>query len=161
MEYQFMNKSTTMAITGSKEWKVVDIIYISIVAPIMLCALLEWFLWLAAFCYCLCKAFKKAENVSTKILVCFMLFLFVGLRSVYLHELNAANKLKTCISTSHGCYITVTNSCSRISPTLDRSNLSMVCVFHICCPFDRTLACLCLSNCGISFWTKEANQTSA
>ncbi|KAK5944467.1 hypothetical protein PMZ80_003749 [Knufia obscura] len=65
-------------------WRVVDIVYISIVGPIMICALIEWFLWISAFCYCLCKAFKKADHWSTRLLVVFMLLLFIILRVAFL-----------------------------------------------------------------------------
>lgn len=46
----------------------------------MLAALLEWFLWLAAFIYCLVKAFQKAEHWSSKVLALVVGFFFVGLR---------------------------------------------------------------------------------
>jgi chitin synthase len=48
----------------------------------MLAALLEWFLWLAAFMYCLVKVFQKAENVSTRVLSVLMMILFFLLRYV-------------------------------------------------------------------------------
>lgn len=34
----------------------------------MIAACLEWFLWLAAFLYCLWKVFKKAEHWSVNVL---------------------------------------------------------------------------------------------
>ena len=46
----------------------------------MLAAFLEWFLWLAAFMYCLVKVFQKAETVSIKILSVIMMILFTALR---------------------------------------------------------------------------------
>lgn len=48
----------------------------------MLAALLEWFLWVAAFLYCLVKVYQKAETVSIKILAIVMMFAFTGLRCV-------------------------------------------------------------------------------
>jgi chitin synthase len=48
----------------------------------MLAALLEWFLWLAAFCYCLAKAYKKSQHWSEKILAVAMVISFVALRFV-------------------------------------------------------------------------------
>lgn len=48
----------------------------------MLAALLEWFLWLAAFLYCLVKVYQKAENISIKVLAIIMMVLFTLLRSV-------------------------------------------------------------------------------
>lgn len=46
----------------------------------MLAALLEWFLWLAAFLYCLVKVFQKAETISIRILSVIMMILFTALR---------------------------------------------------------------------------------
>lgn len=61
-------------------WKVADIVYLSIVGPIMICAFVEWFLWLAAFCYCLVKVFQKAEQTSSRVLAVLILVFFVLLR---------------------------------------------------------------------------------
>jgi hypothetical protein len=60
--------------------KRLQIVYVSIVGTVMLAALLEWFLWLAAFLYCLVKCFQKAETVSVKILSLIMMVLFTALR---------------------------------------------------------------------------------
>ncbi|EUC35073.1 glycosyltransferase family 2 protein [Bipolaris zeicola 26-R-13] len=49
-------------------WPTKDIVYVSIIAPLMLMALLEWFLWVAAFMYCIVKVFQKAETMSVRIL---------------------------------------------------------------------------------------------
>jgi chitin synthase len=49
----------------------------------MLAALLEWFLWVAAFLYCLVKVYQKAETLSIKILAIVMMFAFTGLRYVF------------------------------------------------------------------------------
>ena len=46
----------------------------------MLAALLEWFLWLAAFLYCLVKVFQKAENMSVRVLAILMMILFTAFR---------------------------------------------------------------------------------
>jgi len=53
----------------------------------MLAAFIEWFLWLAAFCYCLWKAFRKAENWCTRILAIAMMIFFVTVRFVSSIEL--------------------------------------------------------------------------
>jgi hypothetical protein len=45
-----------------------QIIYTVIVGIIMLAALLEWFLWIAAFMYCVWKVFRKAEHWSINVL---------------------------------------------------------------------------------------------
>jgi chitin synthase len=46
----------------------------------MLAALLEWFLWVAAFLYCIVKVFQKAESMSVRVLSVFFGFLFFCLR---------------------------------------------------------------------------------
>lgn len=46
----------------------------------MLAALLEWFLWVAAFLYCLVKVFQKAETLSIRILAVIMMIAFTSLR---------------------------------------------------------------------------------
>jgi len=48
----------------------------------MIAALLEWFLWLAAFCYCLWKVFCKAESWHTRALAITMIVFFILFRSV-------------------------------------------------------------------------------
>ncbi len=48
----------------------------------MMAAFLEWFLWLAAFLYCLVKVFQKAEHWSVKILAVVMMIGFTLLRYV-------------------------------------------------------------------------------
>lgn len=45
-------------------------------------AALEWFLWLAAFLYCLVKVFQKAEHWTIRLLAVIMIFGFTALRSV-------------------------------------------------------------------------------
>ena len=45
-------------------------------------AALEWFLWLAAFLYCLVKVFKKAEHWTIRLLAVIMIISFTALRSV-------------------------------------------------------------------------------
>jgi len=56
----------------------VQIVYTSIVGVVMLMACLEWFLWLAAFMYCLYKVFRKAEHWSIRVL-CFLVGLAFAL----------------------------------------------------------------------------------
>lgn len=46
----------------------------------MLAAFLEWFLWLAAFLYCLVKVFQKAEHWTVRILAVIVAILFTLLR---------------------------------------------------------------------------------
>jgi len=47
---------------------------------VMLAAFLEWFLWLAAFLYCLIKVFQKAEHWTIRILAVIMIIAFTALR---------------------------------------------------------------------------------
>ncbi|CAO2653420.1 Nn.00g028310.m01.CDS01 [Neocucurbitaria sp. VM-36] len=65
-------------------WPVKDIVYVSIIGSIMLAALLEWFLWVAAFMYCIVKVFQKAETISVRILAIFFGILFFCLRAIFL-----------------------------------------------------------------------------
>lgn len=48
----------------------------------MLAALLEWFLWIAAFLYCLVKVFQKAEHWSIRVLAIIIGIFFTLLRYV-------------------------------------------------------------------------------
>ncbi|KAG9639946.1 glycosyltransferase family 2 protein, partial [Aureobasidium melanogenum] len=65
-------------------WPAKDIAYTAIVGSVMLAALLEWFLWVAAFLYCLVKVYQKAETLSIKILAIVMMFAFTALRCIFL-----------------------------------------------------------------------------
>lgn len=47
---------------------------------VMLMACLEWFLWLAAFLYCLVKVFQKSEHWSINMLCILVGTAFVLLR---------------------------------------------------------------------------------
>jgi chitin synthase len=46
----------------------------------MMAAFLEWFLWLAAFMYCLIKVYQKAEHWSVKVLAVVVAIVFALLR---------------------------------------------------------------------------------
>lgn len=59
-----------------------QIAYTAVVGIVMLMALLEWFLWLAAFVYCLIKVFQKAEHWSINVLCIVFGAAFVLLRYV-------------------------------------------------------------------------------
>jgi chitin synthase len=43
-------------------------VFTAIVGVVMLAALLEWFLWIAAFLYCLVKVYIKAEHWTIRFL---------------------------------------------------------------------------------------------
>lgn len=57
-----------------------QIVYVSILGPVMVAALFEWFLWLAAFLYCLAKVYKKAGHWSIRVLAVIMMVFFSALR---------------------------------------------------------------------------------
>ncbi|KAI9890757.1 MAG: hypothetical protein M1814_003687 [Vezdaea aestivalis] len=77
-----VNGNGVPAIT--EPWPVKDIVYVAIMGGVMLCAFLEWFLWLAAFLYCLVKVFIKADHLSVKILAVIMMIGFTALRAIFL-----------------------------------------------------------------------------
>lgn len=56
------------------------IVYVAIIGAVMLMALLEWFLWLAAFLYCIYKVFRKAEHWSINFLCVLIALAFTLLR---------------------------------------------------------------------------------
>ncbi|KAJ4165351.1 hypothetical protein LMH87_006985 [Akanthomyces muscarius] len=68
----------------SATWPIKDIVYTSVVGVVMMMAFLEWFLWLAAFLYCIFKAFQKAEHWSIKALCVVVGFAFFLMRLVFL-----------------------------------------------------------------------------
>ncbi|KAM3548774.1 hypothetical protein MY1884_009035 [Beauveria asiatica] len=64
------------------KWQPKDMTYTSVVGTVMLMALLEWVMWLAASLYCLFKVFRKAEERSVKVLSFIVGILFTLLRQV-------------------------------------------------------------------------------
>ncbi|KAI9688081.1 MAG: hypothetical protein M1822_001587 [Bathelium mastoideum] len=73
-----------MARDLTPSWPIKDILFVSFVGPVFLAALLEWFLWLAAFVYCLFQVFLKAENARTRIMCVLVAILFSCLRAIFL-----------------------------------------------------------------------------
>ncbi|KAL2159820.1 hypothetical protein VTH06DRAFT_1953 [Thermothelomyces fergusii] len=67
-----------------ESWPIKDIVYTSIVGIVMLAALLEWFLWIAAFLYCLWKVFVKAEHWTVRVLAVIVGIAFTLLRLIFL-----------------------------------------------------------------------------
>ncbi|CAI6095482.1 unnamed protein product [Clonostachys chloroleuca] len=61
-------------------WPVKDAVFTSIIGVVMVMACLEWFLWLAAFLYCLIKVFQKSEHWSINVLCILLGTLFTLLR---------------------------------------------------------------------------------
>ncbi|KAH6899047.1 chitin synthase-domain-containing protein [Thelonectria olida] len=66
------------------EWPTPDIVYTAIVGLVMLMACFEWFLWLAAFTYCLVKVFRKSEHWSINVLCIIVGTAFILLRCIFL-----------------------------------------------------------------------------
>ncbi|TAQ91212.1 hypothetical protein B7494_g392 [Chlorociboria aeruginascens] len=65
-------------------WPVKDIVYTGIIGTVMLAAFLEWFLWLAAFLYCLVKVYQKAEHWSVRVIAVIVAVVFSALRFIFL-----------------------------------------------------------------------------
>ncbi|KAK6436393.1 hypothetical protein LTR95_007420 [Oleoguttula sp. CCFEE 5521] len=68
-------------------WPIKDILYVAIVGSVMLAALVEWFLWLLAFTYCLMKVFQKAEGKGKwgiRTLALANMIFFVVMRVIFL-----------------------------------------------------------------------------
>lgn len=57
-----------------------QIVYTAIVGLLMIAAFLEWFLWIAAFLYCLWKVFIKAEHWTVRVLAILVGIVFTLLR---------------------------------------------------------------------------------
>ena len=111
----------------------------------MVAALLEWFLWLAAFCYCLVKVYNKADHWSIKILAVAMIVFFVAFRlafpllSMFPQSLISVC-YKECISPSHGRHATL--PCNNHSILSQRNGicLAVVRVLDLRSALDRTVA---------------------
>jgi len=73
-----------MADVDENYWAPKDIVYTSIVGLVMLAAILEWFLWIAAFLYCLWKVFIKAEHWTIRLLAVIVGVLFTCFRAIFL-----------------------------------------------------------------------------
>ncbi|KAH7133480.1 chitin synthase-domain-containing protein [Dactylonectria macrodidyma] len=65
-------------------WPPQDIVYTSIIGVLMIMACLEWFLWLAAFVYCLVKVWQKSEHWSINMLCIIVGLAFVLFRIAFL-----------------------------------------------------------------------------
>lgn len=82
-------------------------------------AALEWFLWLAAFLYCLIKVFKKAEHWTIRLLAIIMIISFTALRLVI--QIPSArkilNSLQIHLYASHDRHATVASTSHRNIPS--------------------------------------------
>ncbi|KAJ4418610.1 hypothetical protein N0V85_001372 [Neurospora sp. IMI 360204] len=74
----------TINYLGEDKWPVKEIVYTAIVGLVMLAACLEWFLWIAAFMYCLWKVFVKAEHWTVRVLSVIIGIAFMLLRCIFL-----------------------------------------------------------------------------
>ncbi|KAI2791278.1 Chitin synthase D [Penicillium oxalicum] len=75
-----------------------DVIYLAVVGPLMLAAVFEWVLWLAAFLYCLVKVYVKADHWSIKVLAALMIVLFTLFRLAFLPVMAVTLPLPSSIS---------------------------------------------------------------
>ncbi|KAK0671064.1 family 2 putative glycosyltransferase [Cercophora samala] len=73
-----------MAAGITESWPINEIVYTAIVGLIMIAAFLEWFLWIAAFMYCLWKVFVKAEHWTVRVLAVLVGTAFLLLRFIFL-----------------------------------------------------------------------------
>ncbi|TID26812.1 glycosyltransferase family 2 protein [Venturia nashicola] len=64
----------------NEPWPVKDIVYVAVIGTVMLAAMLEWFLWLAAFLYCLWKVFRKANSWVIRVMAIVNAIVFTLLR---------------------------------------------------------------------------------
>ncbi|KAI1613302.1 chitin synthase [Exophiala viscosa] len=79
-------------------WSIPDIVCLSILGPLVLAAFLESFLWVAAFCYCLVKAYQKADHWSQKVLCVIMTIAFFLLRGIFVPVMIATLPLPSRIT---------------------------------------------------------------
>ncbi|KAE9976118.1 hypothetical protein Vi05172_g7302 [Venturia inaequalis] len=68
----------------NEPWPVKDLVYVAIIGTVMLAAMLEWFLWLAAFLYCLWKVFRKANSWVIRVMAIANAIVFILLRCIFL-----------------------------------------------------------------------------
>ncbi|ODQ55657.1 hypothetical protein SAICODRAFT_87754 [Saitoella complicata NRRL Y-17804] len=65
-------------------WSAAQIVYTIFMGTLLLAAILEWFLFLAAFMYCFVKVYQKAETRGIKIMASINIIVFCALRGVFL-----------------------------------------------------------------------------
>lgn len=84
--------------------------YTAIVGVVMLAAFLEWFLWIAAFLYCLVKVFQKAEHWTIRVLAVIIAVLFTLFRYVLKSHVKTFTLIgmQSDILANHGCNVAVT-----------------------------------------------------
>ena len=109
-------------------------------------AALEWFLWLAAFLYCLVKVFKKAEHWTIRLLAVIMIFGFTALRLVKQTRSPRMilNLLQMHISACHDRHAAIASTDHCEIPSRTRQIPAMVRLLLLLRPSDYPMALLCL-----------------
>ncbi|KIW41604.1 uncharacterized protein PV06_07147 [Exophiala oligosperma] len=64
-------------------WPIPDILCLAISAPLVILAFFESFLWVAAFVYCLAKAYQKADHWSQRLMAIVMIVAFITARGIF------------------------------------------------------------------------------
>ena len=124
-------------------------------------AFLEWFLWLAAFLYCLVKVFVKAEHWTIKMLAIVMMIGFTLLRSLQFPTVNivdADSFVQVHLPANHGRYPSSSRANHAVLPPRNGLLLAVVRVLVICRAAHSTMAVLHLSISSESARQDETNQ---
>ena len=114
---------------------------------VMMAAFLEWFLWLAAFLYCLIKVFQKAEHWSIQILAVVMMIGFSLLRLVWKQNRKWEKlliRVQIDIPPYHGCHPSSSIASHAALPCIDGFLHAVVCILGFCWPSYHSLAVLYL-----------------
>ena len=110
----------------------------------MVAAFLEWFLWLAAFDYCLVKVFQKAEHWSIKVLAVVVMIIFSALR--YVPSAPCENclikGLQSYLPSYHGCNASIASSSHGVLSQRHGILSSMVRILVVRGPSHSTLVVL-------------------
>ena len=130
----------------------------------MLAAFLEWFLWLAAFLYCLVKVFQKAEHWTIRLLAVIVMIIFTVLRYVNtlcnLDMLLMAN-LQSNILAYHDRNPSITGAGHAIFSCIHGIIPSVVCILVLCWATNDPVAILRLPTCHQQHWSHQKDQGSA
>lgn len=123
-------------------------------------AFLEWFLWLAAFLYCLVKVWQKAEHWTVKLMAALMMIAFTGLRCATL-GLTLATKLtlsQVHLSPCHGRHPPTSTANNVKIPSRDGLISTVVRFLFIRRPVDHTVVILYLPTRCQQSWTNQEDQ---
>lgn len=115
----------------------------------MIAAFVEWFMWLAAFMYCLVKVFQKAEHWSVKVLAVVVAIVFTLLRYVLefspIYNPALIKFQQMYFPAHHGCYTPSAKRNHSILPFSDGNLPSMVRILVVRRPLDSPMAVLRIS----------------